>query len=154
MTFDELEKRVTILSDLVNELLDWKKGVDAKPARGGTRLPDNWKPLPSDRDFAKDLGLDPDLTADEFRDYWTALPGARGRKLDWSKTFRNRCRELAGRPKGRGATKPVLHTLPLDPTAGDWKGRVDWFRTKGMWNPNWGPNPDEPGCFAPKELLQ
>jgi uncharacterized protein YdaU (DUF1376 family) len=47
-----------------------------------------------------------------------------------------------------------MQTLAPEPTADDWKGRVDWFRTKGMWNPNWGPTPDQPGCFAPKELLQ
>lgn len=68
----------------------------------GTRLPDDWMPSAEDRAFASNLGLDPDVTADEFRDYWTALPGARGRKLDWSKTFRNRCRELGKRPQTNG----------------------------------------------------
>lgn len=67
----------------------------------GARLAEDWRPSAEDRAFAADLGLDPDVTADEFRDYWTALPGARGRKLDWSKTFRNRCRELAGRPSSK-----------------------------------------------------
>jgi uncharacterized protein YdaU (DUF1376 family) len=65
----------------------------------GTRLAEDWKPSAEDRAFAADLGLDPDQTADEFRDFWTALPGARGRKLNWSKTFRNRCRELAKPPR-------------------------------------------------------
>lgn len=71
----------------------------------GTRLPDDWKPTAEDRAFAIDLGLDPDVTADEFRDYWTALPGARGRKLNWSKTFKNRCRELGKKPRLNGAVK-------------------------------------------------
>jgi hypothetical protein len=71
----------------------------------GTRLPDDWKPTAEDRAFASDLGLDPDVTADEFRDYWTALPGARGRKLNWSKTFKNRCRELGKKPRLNGAVK-------------------------------------------------
>ena len=74
----------------------------AKRVRGadrGTRLPEDWQLSDEDRAFAIDLGLDPDLGLEEFRDYWTSVPGARARKLDWSRTFRNRCRELGRRPK-------------------------------------------------------
>jgi hypothetical protein len=73
----------------------------------GTRLADDWQPTEPDRAFANDLGLDADLTRDEFRDYWTSVPGARGRKLDWSKTFRNRCRELGkkAKPNGRASNR-------------------------------------------------
>jgi hypothetical protein len=47
----------------------------------------------------------PDLNLDEtigaFRDYWVAVPGARGRKLDWEATFRNWVRnERRGKPAG------------------------------------------------------
>lgn len=70
--------------------------------RRGSRLAEDWKPSAEDRAFAADHGLDPDLTTDEFRDFWTAVPGARGRKLDWSKTFKNRCRELGKRPSAAG----------------------------------------------------
>jgi uncharacterized protein YdaU (DUF1376 family) len=69
----------------------------------GRRLSGDWQPSAADRAFAADHGLDPDFTAHEFRDYWTAVPGAKGRKTDWSATFRNRCRDLAGRP---GRTSP------------------------------------------------
>ena len=34
--------------------------------------------------------------AEEFRNYWCAVPGARGRKLDWAATFRNRCLQRTG----------------------------------------------------------
>lgn len=48
----------------------------------------------------------------EFIDYWRGVPGARGRKLDWPATFRNRLRELQGkRVQSRQARGPVL--LPV-----------------------------------------
>lgn len=72
-----------------------KRGADR-----GTRLPEDWMPSEEDCAFAADLGLDSMVTAEEFRDFWTSVPGARGRKLNWSKTFRNRCRELGRRPRG------------------------------------------------------
>ncbi len=77
-----------------------RKPRSAEPK--GTRLAEDWRPSADDRAFAADLALDPDGVGDEFRDFWTAVPGARGRKLDWSKTFRNRCRELGKRPHGNG----------------------------------------------------
>lgn len=63
----------------------------------GTRLAPDWRPGPAERAYAHDRGLDPDLLAEEFRTYWCAVPGARGRKLDWPATFRNRCLQRAGR---------------------------------------------------------
>ena len=73
----------------------------AAPTRGrearGIRLPDDWQPSPSDAAFASDLGLDAATSAAEFRDYWHGVPGAKGRKLDWPATWRNRCRDRAAR---------------------------------------------------------
>jgi uncharacterized protein YdaU (DUF1376 family) len=66
----------------------------------GSRLPADWEPDPDCREFAHGLGLDPDETKLEFRDYWIAQPGARGVKVDWCATWRNRCREIAKRPRG------------------------------------------------------
>jgi uncharacterized protein YdaU (DUF1376 family) len=34
---------------------------------------------------------------EEFHDYWVAVPGAKGRKLKWFPTWKNRCRELSQR---------------------------------------------------------
>ena len=62
----------------------------------GTRLAADWRPGPDERRYALERGLDPDLLAEEFRNYWCALPGARGRKLDWAATFRNRCLQRSG----------------------------------------------------------
>jgi hypothetical protein len=61
----------------------------------GERLPDRWAPDDADRTFATQCGVDPDLTAERFRDYWRAQPGAKGRKSDWPATWRNWCRREA-----------------------------------------------------------
>jgi hypothetical protein len=58
----------------------------------GTRLPAGWVPEPNARRFAVDLGLNPDAVLEQFRDYWRALPGTKGSKLDWTATWRNWCR--------------------------------------------------------------
>lgn len=56
-----------------------------------TRLPADWMPSYEDARFCdaerKDLKIDE--TASRFRDYWIAQPGAKGRKTDWSATWRN-----------------------------------------------------------------
>jgi uncharacterized protein YdaU (DUF1376 family) len=78
----------------------------------GTRLPLDWQPGPDERQFARDLGLDPSAVGDEFRDYWIAVTGAKGCKANWPSTFRNRCRQIAerrgsgqaGRPGGTGSS--------------------------------------------------
>ncbi len=61
----------------------------------GHRLPSGWKPTEADVEFARSSGMDDaaiSAAADEFRDYWQALPGQRGVKLDWSSTWRNNIR--------------------------------------------------------------
>lgn len=56
-----------------------------------SRLPADWVPTGADQDFcaATRPDLDCKAVADNFRDYWAAVPGAKGRKLDWSATWRN-----------------------------------------------------------------
>jgi len=51
-------------------------------------LPDDWKGA------CKKLrpDLNPATTFERFSDYWTAQPGAKGRKTDWLATWRNWCR--------------------------------------------------------------
>ena len=74
-----------------------------KEAKHGTRLPDDWRPDEQDREFAQALGLSVDGVAAKFIDHWRAKPGAAGRKLDWSATWRNWCRSDAERHGGGGA---------------------------------------------------
>lgn len=72
------------------------------------------------------LDLRPDLSAeqvrvlaDEFRDYWTAVPGAKGCKLDWLATWRNRVRT---------ARAPVVPNAagPRAETGQDWG---EWWKS-------------------------
>lgn len=80
----------------------------AAPARDrrGTRLPDDWRPSDQTISAMRQQFPTVDLKAiyDEFRDYWRAVPGAKGRKLDWDATWRNRVREIAGRQRAPGTT--------------------------------------------------
>jgi hypothetical protein len=64
-----------------------KKEPDAR----ASRLPESWIPDADDVEFcvAERPDLDVSSVADQFRDYWVAQPGAKGRKLDWRATWRN-----------------------------------------------------------------
>jgi len=73
-----------------------------KPTKG-TRLADDWKPDEADREYAIARGIDPDLEAENFRDYWLARSGSGAVKLDWSRTWKRWVRTAA---KGRGKGKP------------------------------------------------
>lgn len=56
-----------------------------------TRLPSDWVLSHEDYQFCEKErpDLKPETVADQFRDYWIAQPGAKGRKLDWPATWRN-----------------------------------------------------------------
>jgi hypothetical protein len=76
-----------------------------------TRLPEDWQPKAHHLELATSLGMGRDRYArliDEFRDYWKATPGARGTKLDWDATFRNRIREIVQRERIVAPTSAML----------------------------------------------
>ena len=79
------------------------EGKEEKKKRGevtrarGTRITDDWQPTEAEANFARGLGLDPRALRDEFVDFWIAVPGSRGLKLDWGRTYKNRAREIAKR---------------------------------------------------------
>lgn len=75
----------------------------ASPKTRGFRLPENWQPNEELADFCRSLRLDPADQAARFRDYWTAQPGQKGRKVNWPATWRNWCRTAAEqRPRSGG----------------------------------------------------
>jgi len=71
----------------------------ASPTKRGTRLPDGWSPSAQTQAWAREQGVAEPTGAllAEFADYWRSVPGARGVKLDWDATFRNRVRQVAQR---------------------------------------------------------
>lgn len=81
-------------------------GVPTTVDKRGCRLPEDWTPSPATLAWAAEQlpAVDPASALDEFRDYWRAVPGAKGRKLDWDATFRNRLRELAERRAGHAGS--------------------------------------------------
>jgi hypothetical protein len=78
----------------------------------GSRLPEDWEPSDAVKDDLRSkypnvmLGF----ILEEFKDYWLAIPGQRGRKADWDRTFRNRVREVADLPRFQ-RTKSQMSTV-------------------------------------------
>jgi hypothetical protein len=65
-------------------------------------------------DEAIKLGVQPGRVAplwDEFVDYWAALPGSRGTKLDWLATWRNRIRQIVSKGPQRNGKASSDHAL-------------------------------------------
>lgn len=73
--------------------------------------------------WCKSQNVDAMAIADEFRDFWIAIPGAKGVKLDWSATFRNRVRVLIGlgRAPAPRASPRIGRSVdpPLPPDTGE-----------------------------------
>lgn len=93
----------------------------SKPSKArGTRLPDGWQPNPALVVWtrANTPAAANALEVDRFRDYWTAQPGAKGRKTDWAATWRNwarRCQEQHAQPRRGQAPRSTT-----DDRVGDW----------------------------------
>lgn len=75
----------------------------------GAPLPEDWQP--SEKLKTELRAAYPELklgsVLEEFRDYWLGVPGQRGHKLDWDRTFRNRVREVAHMPRFQRNGQPI-----------------------------------------------
>lgn len=96
------------LENGIREVKEEKKKEVITGARG-TRITDDWQPSDAAANFVRELGLDPKTLRDEFVDFWIAVPGSRGLKLDWDRTFKNRARQIA--PKGKPYGTPSSNGL-------------------------------------------
>ncbi len=77
----------------------------SRPRSRGSRLPEDWTLPDTDRQWAlrEKPGLDVDLEAAKFRDYWVGRSGKDATKLDWTATWRNWVRNArpSQRPPGQ-----------------------------------------------------
>ena len=110
-------------------------------AARGTRLPDGWQPDQALADWtrANAPAAANALEVDRFRDYWTAQPGAKGRKTDWAATWRNwarRCQEQH--------TQPSRGPAPRSTTSDRVNG---WLALAESLDPNHQP-PSQPSLIA------
>lgn len=104
---------------------------DAKPKRGGraarSLCPEDWQPLPKDREAVVSAGLDADAIVHDFVNYWRA----EGKLMaDWNAAFRNNVSRIqrtdflkvkyaAPAPVPRAAAAPAeeKHGAPVPPPA-------------------------------------
>jgi hypothetical protein len=72
-------------------------------SKRGTRIEVPFRVTPEMRAWAaaETPNVDVEAATAEFEDFWRAVPGQKGTKLDWIATWRNRMRELHGRSRGR-----------------------------------------------------
>lgn len=131
---------VTVSADAAPATATTSKPSKASKARGA-RLPDGWVP---DDDLIAWTKVNAPAAAnalelDRFRDYWTAQPGAKGRKTDWAATWRNwarRCQEQH--------TQPSRGTAPRSTTSDRVNG---WLALADSLDPNHQP-PTQPALIA------
>jgi len=112
-----------------------------RETKRATRLPDTWHPRAED-------GLD-NLELAKFRDYWRAVPGQKGTKLDWDATWRNWLRTAGKSPTNakpsvevrtgpRNVFKPEPETPQLtEEEKARRREQVDAV-LKGLWRPSSG----------------
>jgi hypothetical protein len=80
---------------------DTDTDTEKKRESRASRLPSDFSLTPERRLVAEAETLPAERTFEKFRDYWRAIPGAKGRKLDWDATWRNWCRsDKDARPAG------------------------------------------------------
>ncbi len=90
------------------------------PPKKGSRIIENWNPTRTAANTTAEEGHDTgwlSLELARFRDYWAAVPGAKGVKLDWDATWRNWIRrakdfEPAKRQATLGTTDWETPNLP------------------------------------------
>lgn len=130
----------TVAADAAPATANTSKPSKSSKARG-TRLPDGWQP---DQALAAWTRANAPAAAnalelDRFRDYWTAQPGAKGRKTDWAATWRNwarRCQEQH--------TQPARGQAPRSTTSDRVNG---WLALAESLDPNHQP-PAQPALVA------
>lgn len=111
--------RVSTRKSTVSDAQVGREGREGKESKEqaqqrsrGSRLPSDWslteEYITAAQSVRDDWSEDHiSRVADQFMDYWTAQPGAKGVKLDWLATWRNWCRNDRSKPSaGPNGTDP------------------------------------------------
>lgn len=108
----------SLIPDPLNLIPEGNASPKAPPAAQGKRLSEDWQPTAEEIAFCKEErpDLDPASVADRFRDYWIAQPGVKGRKSNWTATWRNWVRGEKGVKSG--ASPPTAATIWHETDAG------------------------------------
>lgn len=136
-----------------------KKGDSADRATRGTRLPTDWRLPQSWGHWALQAGMTENEVrreAENFRDYWSGVAGAKGIKLDWQGTWRNRVRstlERWGRPIKSPDEPQQAASGPERFTDETWGAIMRRFEHTGQWKAENGPAPGQRGCKVPGHIL-
>ena len=90
----KIETKIEVETETGRETETVKKeprSTSRAEAASGSRLPADWKPSQADAEYCKTERPDlrPSLVATNFYDYWIAQPGVKGRKTNWSATWRS-----------------------------------------------------------------
>lgn len=131
---------VTVSADAAPATANTSKPSKSSKARGA-RLPDGWQPDQALADWtrANAPAAANAVEVERFRDYWTAQPGAKGRKTDWAATWRNwarRCQEQH--------TQPARGQAPRSTTSERVNG---WLALAESLDPNHQPT-NQPSLIA------
>lgn len=127
------------------------------PKTRGTRLPDRFLLTADMRSWAaaNTPGVDVRAETEAFCDYWRAVPGAKGCKLDWPATWRNWMRQeykkLVAKTKAAKATTGARNghqAAPAGINSADWQagGRYAHLRHTG---PLYSEAPEDENQEAP-----
>lgn len=118
----------------------------------GSRLSEEWKPAPGEVAYAREHAPSVDVSreAENFVDYWVAVAGQRGVKLDWSRTWQTWVRRAHERNVERGWVAPAqVRSLPA--ASGVDEARDRWLAERGVPLEEYLERKDEPGWLASLE---
>jgi hypothetical protein len=106
-------RELAVAASHVDDVSEQSSRSETRIRVRGSRLPDGWTPGAEAQAWAKAQGVTDPLGAilDDFRDYWAGIPGARGTKLDWDATYRNRVRQVGTRaPSAQRGFGPIVQS--------------------------------------------
>lgn len=127
--------------------IDVVKGSKKANTTKGSRLAEDWKPGPGEVAYAREHApsVDVEREAMNFVDYWVPIPGQRGVKLDWTRTWQTWVRRAHDRNVERGWTATVA---PRDTLAAGDAARDAWLAERGVTYEEYLERRGEPGWLA------